>query len=528
MAQFIRWNCSPAFCLADLTGPEALVRNSINHVWRLYRLLRQLGRHDALFPLEQIELPSVVRTILRFLSGRADPRMAALRPGERLSAAFQVLGPSFIKFGQALSVRADLIGLEVAADLAELRDRLPATSISQVRTIIAAEFGRPVEDLFRHFDDQAIAAASIAQVHFAETHAGEAVAVKILRPGIEIAFRNDLKLFAWIARWLERHVPSSRRLRPCETIRTLAESVMQEMDLRLEAAAASELAECLIDHPHFRIPKIYWDFTNQRVLTMERVDGISIADREALIAANLDLPAMAKNIIQVFLAQTLEHGFFHADMHHGNLFATHDGIVVAVDFGIMGRLDRRTRLFMADMLHAFLVGDWHRAAEVHFAAGYVPADRSIEAFAQACRAVGEPIRGRPVREISLGRLLAQLFQITELFGMRTQPHLLLLQKTMVTVEGLARDLDPDVNFWDAAQPVLEPWARANLSPEARLRDLAQDGLQTLARLPAALREFTTRMEKTSSEAKVEPEITPARDWLLPIAILLLAIAILFH
>lgn len=503
------------------------MRLALHHTLRLWRILRALGRADALFPLDRIELPPVARALVRLLAGRADRRFGALRPGERLSVALQDLGPSFIKLGQALSVRADLVGAEVAADLGELRDRLPAVETRLIRETIARELGRPAEDLFAHFDDTAVAAASIAQVHFATTAGGDAVAVKVLRPGVEARLADDLRLFGWLAEQVERRVPQARRLRPGEVVRTLAESVALEMDLRMEAAAASELGQAFTADAGFRAPAIRWELTSRRVLTMERIEGISLSDREAIRDAGHDLERLAVQVIQTFLTQALEHGFFHADMHHGNLFVAPDGALVAVDFGIMGRLDRKTRLFMADMLHAFIVGDWRRAAEVHFAAGYVPPDRSVDAFAQACRAVGEPIRGRPVSEISLGRLLAQLFQITELFGMRTQPHLLLLQKTMVTVEGVARDLDPNVNFWEAARPVIEPWAMTNLSPEARLKDLAVEAARALAQLPAAISAAIERAgHRADGNPPVDREPGPVGRWLLPIAVLVLAAALL--
>ncbi len=463
---------------------------SLRHIRRLVAIARTLARHDALFPLQMLDAPSPVVVVARMLAGRRRPRPEQ-RPGERLTAALHELGPSFIKLGQALSVRPDLIGEAMADDLGRLRDRLPPFPGEAAQAAVTAELGQPVEALFESFDAEPVAAASIAQVHFATTpaegdEAGREVAVKILRPGIEAAFRRDLELFFWLARLAERAEPKLRRLRPVDVVATLSESVEIEMDLRLEAAAASELAENFAGDQSYRVPAVDWARTGRRVLTLERVHGIPIDDREALVAAGHDLPALATQVIRAFLGQALAHGFFHADMHHGNLFVAEDGTLVAVDFGIMGRLDLETRMFLAEMLAAFIIGDYRRAAEVHFEAGYVPAGKSVDAFAQACRSIGEPIQGKPVSEISIARLLAQLFQITETFDMQTQPQLLLLQKTMVTAEGVARGLDPEINFWEAARPTVETWIRDNLGPEARLRDAAGEAGDLVRRLPGLM------------------------------------------
>ena len=479
---------------------------------RLIEIAFILARYDALFPLERVVGLRLFMAALRpFRRRQAD--LARLRPGQRLAAALQAMGPSFIKLGQALSTRADLIGESVATDLSSLQDRLPPFPASEARRMIEEELGQPVSALYRSFDDTPVAAASIAQVHFAETIEGEAVAVKVLRPGIHAAFARDLALFFWLAHLIERRQPGLRRLRPVAVVETLARSVRLEMDLRYEAAGASELRENFAGDETFRVPRIDWLRTSRQVLTLERVGGIRVDNRAALVAAGHDLRQIMANAAGAFFHQVFRDGFFHADLHPGNLFIDPSGAVVVVDFGIMGRLDRRTRYYLADMLLGFLTGDYRRVAEVHFEAGYVPARQSLEAFAQACRSIGEPILGRPMHEISLGRLLAQLFQVTEEFQMETQPQLLLLQKTMVLAEGVGRLLDPTVNMWSLARPLIEEWMRENRGPEARLRDALRETVAVLERLPALARD----LEKLGSAMTVGGGLPLHPDTLASIA-----------
>ncbi len=479
---------------------------AIQSLLRLLGIVRTLARYDALFPLERLDLPDWAVSVLRFFAGRPHKSHAGLRPGQRLAAALQEMGPSFIKFGQSLSTRADLIGEDVAADLADLRDRLPPFSAAGAKATIEAEFDLPLDAMFAEFDDEPVAAASIAQVHFAKTTAGAEVAVKVLRPGIEDAFARDLRLFYWLAEAIETLQPGFRRLRPIEVVRTFKETVDLEMDLRLEAAAASELADAFETDADFGVPEIDWSRTQRRVMTVERIHGIPIADREALIAAGHDTGAIAAGLLVAFLRQVFRDGFFHADLHPGNLFVREDGRVLAVDFGIMGRLDRQTRCFVAELLLAFVTGDWHRAAEIHFEAGYVPRDKSVDVFAQACRSIGEPIMGLAASDISIGRLLAQLFQITETFAMQTQPQLLLLQKTLVVVEGVCRDLSPDTNFFEAAKPFLADWVRDNLGPEARMADAVKETALAARRIPAIIERAEQASDQlTAAGIKLHPD-----------------------
>ena len=328
-----------------------------------------------------------------------------------------------------------------------------AAAVSQ----LCRELGVPIHQLFSHFEDRALAAASIAQVHRATTSEGRDVAVEVLRPGVEAAFAVDTELFFWLAGLAERAQPSWRRLRLLEIAATFAETVAREMDLRFEAAAASELRENLAGDEGFLVPDVDWQRTARRVMTLEHIEGIPIDEREALMAAGHSVDAVLEKAARAFFNMIFRDGFFHADLHPGNLFVNRDGDIVAVDFGIMGRLDSDTRRYLAEMLLGFLTGDYGRVARVHFEAGYVPADQSLANFTQACRSIGEPIMGRPLNEISLAHLLAQLFQVTETFAMETQPQLLLLQKTMLLAEGVGRSLNPELNIWSLTRPLIEEW-----------------------------------------------------------------------
>jgi ubiquinone biosynthesis protein len=453
---------------------------SIRHIQRLFSLARLLARHDALFALE---LAGVAPALLR-LAAMGVSKNTSGRPGERLARALNEAGPSFIKLGQALSTRSDLLGEELTEDLSSLQDALPPFPSAEARLAIEDELGAPVDELFKTFEDAPVAAASIAQVHFAETHDGRKVAVKILRPGVEAAFQRDVDLFRWIAEIAEQTQPQFKRLKPLESIETLADTVELEMDLRFEAAACAELGENFADDPDFKVPDVDWQLTAKRVLTTERlIDGIPLDDRDAIVAAGMDPVDMLTKAAAASFRQVFRDGFFHADTHPGNMFALPDGRVGVVDFGIMGRLDLKTRRAIAEMLVAFLNRNYRRAAEVHFEAGWVPRDRSVDSFTQACRSIAEPILDKPQNEISIARLLAQLFQITETFRMETQPQLLLLQKTMLVAEGTARKLAPDANMWFLIRPLIEDWMYDNLGPEAKVRNAIESLQAAVERLP---------------------------------------------
>jgi ubiquinone biosynthesis protein len=458
---------------------------SAKHILALVRIGVLLARHDALFPLEWLAFGAVfVRLTRFFLPPWAE--VVGLRPGVRIALALQRLGPSYIKLGQALSTRSDLIGEAMAADLSSLQDRLPPFPGAEAIAVIEAELGQPLDQLFTAFDAQPVAAASVAQVHFATTTEGVDVAVKVLRPGVAAAFARDLDLLLWLAERIEHWRPEWQRVHPIEIVRRLHESVEFEMDLRLEAAAAAELAENFKDDPWFRVPRIDWSRTAKRMLVTERIRAIQIGDKEAILAAGLEPRMLVGRAAAAFFAMVFRDGFFHADLHPGNLFVSEDGILIAVDFGIMGRLDRKHRYYLADMLLGFLTGDYRKVAQVHFDAGFVPATESVDAFTQACRSIGEPLLERPLEQISVARLLSQLFQITQQFRMETQPQLLMLQKTMVLAEGLGRQLDPTVNMWELARPLIEEWMALNRSAPARAMIGAADLLAGLERLPSLL------------------------------------------
>ncbi len=453
------------------------------NIARLVRIGRTLARHDALAPILSLSAGDGARMgLVRSVSRTS----VGVRPGVRLASAFQELGPTFIKLGQAISVRPDLVGDEVAEDLTTLQDRLPPFPGAEAKAIIEEEFGAPVEDLFQQFDEQPVAAASIAQVHFAVTTEGQKVAVKVLRPGIEERFQREIDLFFWLARIGERLRPSLRRLRPVEVVQTFEHTVSLEMDMSFEGAAASELRENFLDDTEFRVPQVDWLRTARRVLTTDRVEGLSIDEVDALKEVGHDVEGILARSARVFFNQLFRDGFFHADMHPGNMFVAPDGALAPVDFGIMGRIDKRTRFYLADMLLGFLERDYRRVAAVHFAAGYVPPNKSLDDFMQACRSIGEPIFGKQMHEISIAKLLGQLFRITETFEMQTQPQLLLLQKTMLVAEGVGRRLDPSSNMWVLAQPMIEAWMLENRGPEARVREVVDETVSGIERLPSVM------------------------------------------
>jgi ubiquinone biosynthesis protein len=453
------------------------------HVFRLLRWGRTLARHGALRGIERDpNTPAPVRRLVRIA------RFGTFQPNQPdYAGAFQAIGPAAIKLGQTLATRPDIVGEDAAHNLLSLQDSLPPVPFAAIRREIEASFGKPLEMLFASIEEEPVGAASIAQVHRAVTTEGKTVAVKVLRPGIREKFAADIDTYEWAAAHLEALGGEPARLRPRLTIANFKRWTLRELDLRREAASASELAEMMRATEGYRVPGIDWDRTNGRVMTIDWIDGVKISETDVLRTAGHDLNALAQHLVLTFLSQAIGHGYFHADMHQGNLFVEADGTLAAIDFGIMGRIDRRARLWLAEILYGLTTGNYRRVAEIHFEAQYVPSYHSVDEFATALRAVGEPTRGRPVSELSVGQMLDSLFAITREFDMATQPHLLLLQKTMVMVEGLATQLNPGINMWDVAAPYVREWIRDELGPEAAIADRLRKDAETLLRLPDLVR-----------------------------------------
>lgn len=468
---------------------------AITNSLRLARAGLVLAQHGVRFVPAGTPVPPplrLARTLTAPIRWISAPLHASEPRNKRLANAITSLGPSYIKLGQFLATRGDVIGPELAGELTSLQDSLPPFSMAEARSAVEEALGGRLEDHYAEFGPP-VAAASIAQVHKAAVIEPDGsrreVAVKILRPGIEKQFRRDLDSYYFAARQIERWHPPSRRLKPTSVVDTLKRSTELEMDLRLEAAAISEMADNTAGDEDFRVPQVDWKRTAKRVLTVEWIDGIKLSDKKAVAAAGIDQKALGLNVMRSFLKHAMRDGFFHADMHQGNLFVDRGGRLVAVDFGIMGRLGHREQRFLAEILHGLITRDYRRAAEVHFWAGYVPPHHPVEVFAQALRAIGEPIHGRTAEEISMADLLGQLFAYTEVFDMQTRPELILLQKTMVVVEGVARGLDPELNMWVAAEPVAKKWVEDNLGPVGRLREAGEGASaigKILADLPALL------------------------------------------
>jgi ubiquinone biosynthesis protein len=462
---------------------------SFGHLVRLGRAGFVFAREGVLALVDPKPLPPPARLALRL--ARLIERPTGAGAAVRLSAALTKLGPTHVKLGQFLATRPDVVGPALAHDLESLQDKMAPFPRGQAEAAVTAALGRPVSQVFTAFGP-AVAAASIAQVHRAEIATGEgprAVAVKVLRPGIERRFKTDLDALYFAARNAERFSAEARRLRLIEAVDTLRRSVTIEMDFRLEAAAISEMAENTRDDPAFRVPAVDWELTAKDVLVLEWVEGAPLSDRAALEAKGFDLPRLARALMQSFLRHAMRDGFFHADMHPGNFFVDDAGRLIAVDFGIMGRLGPKERRFLAEILYGFITRNYHRTAEVHFEAGYVPPHHSVESFAQAIRAIGEPIHSRTAEQISMAKLLTLLFEVTGLFDMRTRPELLLLQKTMVVVEGVARSLDPKLDMWTVAEPVVREWMERNLGPAGRLEDATEGAIEIgkfLGGVPALL------------------------------------------
>lgn len=446
-----------------------------HNIWRLIRTGATLERTGAMnVVLDAFDAPASVRIVAKILGKpfmwlgyKGDPTMP---PATR---ALTALGPAYIKLGQVLSTRPDVVGDELAIQLRVLQDKLPPFSIEEAKAEVERELGVPVSDIFSEFSEP-VAAASIAQVHRARIAAtGEDVAVKVLRPGIERAFAMDVDAFYFAARIVDIFSPGSRRLRPIEVIEHFDGVVQGELDLRLESSSASEFSANTANDTGFQLPAIKWEYSARRVMTLEWADGAPMGDNDAIDSAGHDRTELGERVLQLFLNHALRDGFFHADMHQGNLKVAANGDIIAYDFGIMGYIDEYTRRVYAEILFGFIRKDYKRVAELHFEAGYVPANKDVDEFARALRAVGEPIFGMDATKISMSRLLGYLFEVTERFGMETRTELILLQRTMVVVEGVARSLNPQINIWQVASPIVTDYVSKSIGPKAVLSDISK-------------------------------------------------------
>ena len=455
----------------------------------LFRIGRKLAKSDALKIIsENYSLPFVIRiffSVLGFQFNTNTLKNINKTRGQRMCFSIQEMGTTFVKLGQFLATRPDIIGEELAKDLETLQDRLPEFTKYEAEKIIKKELG---EKLFGNIENisQPIAAASIAQVHFARINISgkdKEVAIKILRPNIEKIFNEEIDALMLLAYLTESIISKTKRLKLVEVVHLLREITNLEMDFRFEAAAGNELYENTKNDIGFSVPKIYWNYTTKSILTLDKINGISIRETTELKKKNLDTKKLSKNIIQHFLRQAIRDGFFHADMHQGNIFVNDDGEIAPVDFGIMGRLDPLSKRYLAEILYGFIKRDYKKVAEVHLIAGLVPKETSIDELAQALRSIGEPIFGQSIKDISGSRLLKQLFEVTEKFNMQTQPQLLLLQKTMVVVEGVARSLDPETNIWETSKPILENWLKDTKNPMNKINETLNNTSEILKRLP---------------------------------------------
>ena len=465
----------------------------------LFKLGRKVACSDILNIVSKFkEPPLAIKILFKILSFSFSPKKqidANKDEGERLSDSLESMGTTFIKLGQFLATRPDIIGEELSKKLENLQDKLPPFSLLQAKEIIKNDLGNESYDSIINLSEP-VAAASIAQVHKAQINDNgvlKDVAIKILRPNIKKIFNEEIDAIMLFAFLIESFIKKTKRLKLVEVVFLLKEITNLEMDLRFEAAAANEYAENTKNDVGFRVPQIYWNYTSENVMTLDWVDGISIRETEELKNKEFNTEKIAEDIIQNFLRHAVRDGFFHADMHQGNIFIDNDGQIVPIDFGIMGRLDKMSKRFLAEILFGFIQRDYRKVAEVHLIAGLVPKEVPIDDLAQALRSIGEPIFGQAVKDISGGKLLKQLFDVTEKFNMQTQPQLLMLQKTMVVVEGVARKLNPNTNIWTTSKPVLESWLKETKDPMTKLNETLQNTSEVIKRLP----EFPEIMDKAN-------------------------------
>lgn len=427
---------------------------------------------------------------------------------ERIRAALEELGPLFVKFGQILSTRRDLLPDDIADELARLQDRVQPFSGVQAREMIELAYKKDIHEVFAEFDETPLASASIAQVHTARLLDGTDVVVKVVRPGIRRVIKRDVSLLYTVARLAERYWREGRRLRPVEVVREYEKTILDELDLMREAGNASQLRRYFLDSEQLYIPEVYWPYCRQNVMVMERIAGIPIGDVDELRRQNVDLKQLSERGVEIFFTQVFKHNFFHADMHPGNIFVAADGQYLAVDFGIMGALSPEDQRYLAENFLAFFNRDYHRVAELHVESAWVPSGTRVDEFEAAIRTVCEPIFERPLKDISFGHLLLRLFQTARRFNMEVQPQLVLLQKTLLNIEGLGRQLYPDLDLWQTAKPFLERWMSEQLGPKALLKNLKANlplWAETLPQLPTMIHDLAKQAQKGELELQWRSE-----------------------
>tara|TARA_B100001029_G_scaffold178740_1_gene186200 strand:+ start:1609 stop:3186 length:1578 start_codon:yes stop_codon:yes gene_type:complete len=470
----------------------------LKKIYILLKIARKLCQSEALKVISKIHKPPMIIVFLSSLlsfSFSNKSKKENISDEEKLCNSIQSMGTTFIKLGQFLATRPDIIGEKLSDQLEKLQDKLPPFSNEKAKDILKKNIGERSFNSVINFSEP-VAAASIAQVHKAQINDNgtiKDVGIKILRPDIKKTFNEEIDALMLLAYIIENLIKKTRRLKLVEVVFLLKEITNHEMDLRFEAAAANEFFDNTKNDSGFRVPKIYWNYTGEEVLTLDWIDGVSIRERDAIMSKKIDLNIIASDIIQHFLRHAVRDGFFHADMHQGNLFIDNSGQIVPIDFGIMGRIDKLNRKYLAEILYGFIKRDYKKVADVHIQAGLVPQNVQVDELAQALRSIGEPIFGQSVKDISGGKLLTQLFEITEKFNMQTQPQLLLLQKTMVVVEGVARKLNPDTNIWETSKPVLEKWLKETKDPLNNLSKTLKESTEALKNLP----DFPKIMEKAN-------------------------------
>ncbi|PAU81595.1 ubiquinone biosynthesis regulatory protein kinase UbiB [Halovibrio salipaludis] len=490
---------------------------------RLLRILWVFSRYRLDTFLRLLTLPAGIRFLLAIAPWRLFPQPEANR-GERLRQAMEDLGPVFIKFGQILSTRRDLLPEDMAESLAHLQDRVAPFDSNDARAIVEAELGADIADSFSEFEQDPLASASVAQVHGAKLLDGTAVVVKVIRPGIEKVIRQDIRLLYLMARLLQRFWAEGPRLRPVEVVTDYEKTIFDELDMQREAANASQLRRNFPDSPLIYVPEVYWSHTGRRVVTMERVSGIPIGDTAALHAAGVDMKVLAEKGVEIFFTQVFRDSFFHADMHPGNIFVDvsnpADPQYIALDFGIVGTLGPSDKSYLARNLLAFFRRDYHQVAALHIQSGWIPADTRVDEFEAAIRTVCEPIFARPLRDISFGHFLLRLFEVARRFHMEVQPQLVLLQKTLLNVEGLGRQLYPDLDLWATAQPFLENWMQQQMGPPGVMRSLREHLPDWAEQAPEMPQLFHDALERLAGDPPpVQPQPAPAaapRFRLLPL------------